>query len=72
MRRGLLVQLVILLKESKCEYSNSNSHSDDSLPGLRRQTHSQLLLVGDQVCAGLNSTQIEIISWFVHYRVSGL
>lgn len=32
-------------------------HSDDSFSGLRRQTYSQLLVMRDQVCAGLRNRQ---------------
>lgn len=59
---GWLCSIIKLYKRSQ----NDDSHCDDSFPGFRRETYCELLVMGDQVCAGLRRgrTQISWSRWF--------
>lgn len=41
--------------EQSCCEGEADVHCDDSFPRFRRKAHCQLLVMGDQICAGLRS-----------------
>lgn len=52
-RENVQVQALGFFNKGLPSDSRADIHCDDSFPRFRRKTHCQLLMMGDQICAGL-------------------